>query len=103
MGGHIWGSRNEFALSLFCEARNLKSPYEKEVDTSPQMTALECIQASRRENDLPPVDRASANPHTKAIECLERMQRDQITSLVILENKKPIGIVRMQDLVAAGL
>ena len=68
-----------------------------------QMTALECIQASRRENDLPPVDRASANAHTKAIECLQRMQQDQITSLVILENNKPIGIVRMQDLVAAGL
>ena len=67
------------------------------------MTALECIQASRREGDLPAVDRASAKADTKAIECLERMQKDQITSLVIIEDNQPIGIIRMQDLVAAGL
>jgi len=31
------------------------------------------------------------------------MQMHQITSLVILDEKKPVGLVRMQDLVAAGL
>ena len=68
-----------------------------------EMTALECIKASRRGSDLPPVDRAATSPDTKAIDCLVKMQQNQITSLVILDGRTPIGVVRMQDLVSAGL
>lgn len=68
-----------------------------------QLNARDCFRLSRRGTDLPPVTHGSASPETKAIECLEQMQRDRITSIVILEDKQPIGLVRMQDLVAAGL
>lgn len=68
-----------------------------------ELDARDCFRLSRRGTDLPPVTHGSASPETKAIECLEQMQRDRITSIVILEDKRPIGLVRMQDLVAAGL
>ena len=68
-----------------------------------EMTAAECFRASRRGDDLPKVDRGWTTADTKAIDCLSQMQRHQITSLVILEGQTPIGLVRMQDLVTAGL
>lgn len=68
-----------------------------------ELNAHDCFRLSRRGTDLPSVEHGSASPETKAIECLEQMQRDRITSIVILEDKRPVGIVRMQDLVAAGL
>jgi len=68
-----------------------------------EMTAAECFQASRRGDDLPKVDSGWTTADAKAIDCLTKMQDHQITSLVILEGQTPIGLVRMQDLVAAGL
>ena len=68
-----------------------------------ELNALECFQLSRRGDDLPAVTHGSATPETKAIHCLEQMQEDRITSIVILDESRPIGLVRMQDLVAAGL
>ena len=68
-----------------------------------EMTAAECFQASLRGDDLPKVDSGWTTADAKAIDCLTKMQDHQITSLVILEGQTPIGLVRMQDLVAAGL
>ncbi len=67
------------------------------------MNARECFHHSRRGDDLPPVVQGSATPDTMAINCLEQMQRNSITSIVILDEKRPVGLIRMQDLVAAGL
>ena len=30
------------------------------------------------------------------------MQRSEITHLVILDGRRPVGVVRLQDLIAAG-
>lgn len=68
-----------------------------------QMNAQECFDSSRRGKDLPQVNKGWTTSDTKAIDCLRQMQRDQITSVVILEDDKPTGLVRMQDLVAAGI
>ena len=68
-----------------------------------EMTAVECFRASRRGKDLPKVDKGWTTQDAKAIDCLSQMQMHQITSLVILDEKNPVGLVRMQDLVAAGL
>ena len=39
-----------------------------------------------------------------AVEALEVMQTNKIYSLAVLDNKKvPIGVIRMHDLVEAGL
>ena len=67
------------------------------------MDARQCLNSSRRGKDLPQVQRGWTTPETKAIDCLRQMQRNQITSVVILQDKQPIGLVRMQDLVAAGI
>ena len=38
-----------------------------------------------------------------AIDCLRQMQTNEITELVILDGERPVGVVRLQDLIAAGL
>ena len=68
-----------------------------------KLNAKECFRLSRRGADLPQVTHGTTTADTKAIDCLQQMQRDRITSLVVLEVNKPIGIIRLQDLIAAGL
>ena len=75
---------------------------ERGIDVS-TVTAESCYRLSRRENDLPPVAKGWTTPDSKAIECLRQMQESQITSLVITEDDRPVGLIRMQDLVKAGL
>ena len=67
------------------------------------MSGRECFDASRRADDLPTVKHGWTTEDTKAVDCLEMMQASRITSLVILQGEKPIGLVRMQELVQAGL
>lgn len=68
-----------------------------------KLNAAECYQLSRRGTDLPQVTHGTTSADTKAIDCLKQMQMDRITALVVLEERKPIGIIRLQDLIAAGL
>lgn len=68
-----------------------------------KMMAKDCYEMSRRGADLPTVQHSSISPETRAFDCLEQMKTAQITSLVIQNNGKAIGLVRMQDLVSAGL
>ena len=67
------------------------------------MNGEQCFEASRRGKDLPQVKQGWVSRQTKALDCLRIMEEARITSLVILEQEKPVGLVRMQDLVAAGL
>lgn len=67
------------------------------------LNGQECYQLSRRGTDLPQVTHSTTSADTKASDCLQQMQIDRITALVVLEENKPIGIVRLQDLIAAGL
>ena len=68
------------------------------------LTVAECIERSRRgsESSAPSEVDGSASPHSKAIDCLRQMQSNQITELVILDGDRPVGVVRLQDLIAAG-
>ena len=68
-----------------------------------QMSAEQCFHASRRTDDLPSVAHGTADPETMAIDCLENMQAEQITSIAVLKNRKVHGLIRMQELVQAGL
>ncbi|MYD43398.1 MAG: KpsF/GutQ family sugar-phosphate isomerase [Gammaproteobacteria bacterium] len=67
------------------------------------MSGRDCFHLSRRDATAPSVVHGSIEAQTRAFDCLERMRDAKITSLVVLENETPIGLVRMQDLVAAGL
>ena len=69
-----------------------------------QLSVWACFERSRRgsESAAPKDVHGSASADTKAIDCLRQMQANQITELVILDAGRPVGIVRLQDLIAAG-
>ena len=81
------------------DIRRLAERHKLDLD----MLAKDCYELSRRGSDLPSIQHSSIGPSTKAIDCLEQMKSEQITSLVIHEAGRAIGLVRMQDLVSAGL
>lgn len=70
-----------------------------------RLTVAECFERSRRgsESSAPTEVDGSASADTKAVDCLRQMQSNQITELVILNEERPVGVVRLQDLIAAGL
>jgi arabinose-5-phosphate isomerase len=45
----------------------------------------------------------SANPDQLASEILERMNASNITALFVVENKKPVGVVHLHDLLRIGV
>lgn len=69
------------------------------------LTVAECLARSRRgsESRAPADVQGSTPPHALAIDCLAQMQDNQITELVILDGRRPVGVVRLQDLIAAGI
>lgn len=73
-------------------------------ETPGRLSAGEAWRQSRRDPSDPPVRCSSVTPVTLAVECLRLMRESAITVLVVMEGgTKPVGIVRLQDLVRAGL
>lgn len=59
---------------------------------------------SRRPAGATAVITSTIRPDLPAVECLRLMREQQITSLLVIdEQQRPIGLVRLQDLVNAGL
>lgn len=72
--------------------------------TPGSLTAGEAWQQSRRDPAEPPVKCSTVKPETLAVECLRLMRESEITVLVLSDDgKKPDGVVRLQDIVRAGL
>lgn len=68
------------------------------------LTAAEAWTQSRRDPEDPPVQCSTVPPATLAVECLRLMRDSEITVLVVSESgTTPDGIIRLQDLVRAGL
>ena len=69
------------------------------------LSVAECFARSRRgsESSAPATVRGSTSPAAMAIDCLAQMQGDQITELVVLQGNRPVGVVRLQDLIDAGI
>ncbi len=68
------------------------------------LTARQAHAHSRRSQDAPPVPVSTVSPHKPAVDCLQVMRDAQITSLVVADEKQmPVGILRLMDLLAAGL
>ena len=69
------------------------------------LDAGECFARSRRgsESSAPSRVRGSTPPGAMAIDCLKQMQTSQISELVVLEGRCPVGVVRLRDLIAAGI
>lgn len=70
-----------------------------------ELAVAECFARSRRgdESSAPAEVHGAIRRRAKAIDCLRRMQSGQITQLVVLEEDIPVGVVRLQDLIAAGI
>lgn len=68
-----------------------------------EVSGRDCFGMSRREEQSPKATQGHIEPDTRAFDCLGQMRDAQITSLVVLKQDKAIGLIRMQDLVAAGL
>ena len=70
-----------------------------------ELTVAECFKRSRRgsESTAPAEVRGATTANSMAIDCFRQMQANQITQLVILDGGKPVGVVRLQDLIAAGI
>jgi arabinose-5-phosphate isomerase len=73
-------------------------------ETPSRLTAGEAWRQSRRDPSDPPVRCSTVRPDTLAVDCLKLMRESEITSLVVSKDgRRPSGIVRLQDLVRAGL
>ncbi len=69
-----------------------------------ELDAREAYLRSRRSADAPPVPASTVPPSELAVECLRLMRAGQITSLVVAgEDGQPVGLLRLMDLLAAGL
>lgn len=68
------------------------------------LRAREAYSASRRSPDAPPVRVSTVEPSHLAVDCLAQMREGQITSLVVTDEAgRPIGVLRLMELVNAGL
>jgi arabinose-5-phosphate isomerase len=68
------------------------------------LTAAEAWRASRRDPTETPVKCSTIPPTMLAVESLRIMRESEITVLVVSQDTHvPIGVVRMQDLVKAGI
>jgi arabinose-5-phosphate isomerase len=68
------------------------------------LNAGEAWRQSRRDPSDPPVRCSTVPPDTLAVECLRLMRESEITVLVISDDGRvPAGVLRLQDLVRAGL
>lgn len=73
-------------------------------ETPGRLTAGEAWRQSRRDPSDTPVRSSTVLPTTLAVDCLQMMRDSEITVLVVSEDgDRPTGIVRLQDLVRAGL
>ncbi len=68
------------------------------------LTAAEAWRQSRRDPSEPPVRCSTIPPTMLAVDCLRLMRESSITVLVVSpDDSCPLGVVRLQDLVEAGL
>jgi len=69
-----------------------------------RLTAAEAWRQSRRDPKDTPVKCSTVPPGILAVECLKLMRESEITALIVSEDEcRPLGILRLQDLVRAGL
>jgi arabinose-5-phosphate isomerase len=73
-------------------------------ETPTRLNAKEAWRQSRRDPSEPPVKSSTVSSQMLAVDCLKIMRDSEITVLVVSDDgRSPTGIVRLQDLVRAGL
>jgi arabinose-5-phosphate isomerase len=73
-------------------------------DSPQSKTMPELIRLSRRGPGEPPVHRSTVRPQTLVVDCRNLREESRITALVVTDDAgHPIGVIRMHDIVQAGL
>lgn len=82
---------------------DLRRVFERE-SAPHSLDAAGAHRLSRREAKAPAVPISTVRPDVPGVECLRIMREAQITSLVVVDDQqRPVGILRLLDLVRAGL
>jgi len=82
---------------------DLRRVFER-VDNPRELDARTAHARSRRSPSAPAVPVSTVTPRHLAVECLRIMSTSQITSLVVIDDAgRPIGLLRLIDLLKAGL
>jgi arabinose-5-phosphate isomerase len=106
-------TRKQLGLTLICEADgkllgtftdgDLRRVFSRVPDPR-KLDACGAHAQSRRSPSAPPVPISTVRGSQLAVECLQIMRRSQITSLVVVDlSDKPVGLLRLMDLLEAGL
>jgi len=106
-------TRKQLGLALVCERDgsllgtftdgDLRRVFSR-VQDARRLDARSAHGQSRRPASAPAVPTSTVNGSRPAVECLRVMRESQITSLVVLDEAgKPIGLLRLMDLLGAGL
>ncbi len=106
-------TRKQLGLALIVESDgrllgtftdgDLRRIFER-VEDPRRLNARAAHARSRRSPDAPPVPVSTVPPTHLAVDCLRLMQDGQITSLVVTDQSgKPVGLLRLMDLLRAGL
>jgi arabinose-5-phosphate isomerase len=82
---------------------DLRRLFER-VDNPRRLPAREAFEHSRRAPGEPRVRVSTVGPATPAVACLAMMRESQITHLVVVDStERPVGLLRLMDLMTAGL
>lgn len=109
----VEANRKALGLALIVEADgsllgtftdgDLRRIFER-VENPRSMDARTAYQRSRRSPGAPAVRSSTVSPEHLAVDCLQIMRDSQITSLVVLSpDHHPVGLLRLLDLLNAGL
>ena len=93
---------NGSLLGTFTDG-DLRRIFER-VENPRALNAATAHAQSRRSPNAPPVPVSQVSTSMPAIECLRLMREAQITSLVVADDEgRPVGLLRLLDLLRAGL
>ncbi|MFQ5806847.1 MAG: SIS domain-containing protein [Phycisphaerae bacterium] len=106
-------TRKQLGLALVCEADgtllgtftdgDLRRIFSR-VPNPRELDARTAHAGSRRSPSAPPVPISTVRGSRPAVDCLRIMSESQITSLAVVdEGGKPVGLLRLMDLLKAGL
>jgi len=102
LGVALLVQRDGALLGTFTDG-DLRRLFER-VENPRGLRASEAFERSRRSPADPQVRVSAVKPGTPAVTCLTSMRDSQITHLVVVdESDRPIGLLRLMDLVNAGL
>ncbi len=92
--GRLFGTFTDGDLRRLCER----------VANWHDLKARDAHARSRRSPGTPPVPVSTVRPGRPAVDCLQIMRDAQISSLIVTDDHdRPVGVLRLFDLIAAGL